>query len=173
VGPALGQVTMPTIYQITSPSGANYIGSTKLKFAKRQSLHLSQYRLKKGRLTTASILFDEAGPEACVWSILEECDEAVRYEREKFWIQSITCVNKLIPGRTAEEKKELEMAWRIEHAEDIKVRSHELYLLKREERIAKQKAYYEANREERKAYARAYSAKKAATLSSPSESDST
>jgi hypothetical protein len=161
---------MPIIYKITSPSGANYVGSTKLKFAKRKSLHLSQHRLKKGRLTAASILFDEeTGPEACIWSILEECDEAVRYQRERFWMESMPCVNKFTPGRTAEEKKELDKAWRIENAEGLKIYNHESYMAKREERIAKQKAYYEAHREEKRAYDLAYNVKKAATLSLPSE----
>jgi hypothetical protein len=138
---------MPIIYKITSPSGANYVGSTKNTLALRKSGHIFKHRNFLNNCAS-TILFDEAGPEACSWTTLEECDESVRYKRERFWIESIPCVNIRLPGKTPEE-----------------IRAQEL---------ANKKEYYIKNAEsiKKKVMARYY-AKKAATLSSPSESDST
>lgn len=99
---------MPLVYQITSPSGKRYIGSTVKALHERRSDHKNDFkRWSNGRArsyTTASILFAE-GFDVCAWDILEECDEAVLREREWFHIQNTECVNKYRPGYTLRGKK--------------------------------------------------------------------
>jgi hypothetical protein len=98
-----GLRTMPLVYQITSPSGKIYVGSTVKPLNERRSDHRNDFkRWNNGRAksyTTACILFEE-GFDACAWSILEECDESVLREREWHYIQTRTCVNKHRPGFT-------------------------------------------------------------------------
>jgi hypothetical protein len=94
---------MPIIYQITSPSGRVYIGSTKNGLSRRKSHHYDDYKrrhLGGQRICSAFELFDEICFEACAWDILEECTEAQRHIRERFYMDSMVCVNKYRPAGT-------------------------------------------------------------------------
>ena len=94
---------MPIIYQITSPSGRAYIGSTKNGLSRRKSHHYDDYKrrhLGGRRVCSAFQLFDEAGFEACAWDILEECSDEQRHIRERFYMDSMVCVNKCKPAGT-------------------------------------------------------------------------
>ena len=94
---------MTIIYQITSPSGRVYIGSTKNGLSRRKSHHYDDYKrrhLGGQRICTSFQLFDEGGFEACAWDILEECTEAQRHIRERFHMDSMACVNKCRPAGT-------------------------------------------------------------------------
>jgi hypothetical protein len=110
---------MPIIYKITSPSGANYVGSTRNRLSTRKACHLSSHRCGKSN-QSSFIVLDEAGPDACEWFILEICDHDVRYQREKFWIESMPCVNKVIPGRSAAERKAINRAYRDARLEEVR-----------------------------------------------------
>jgi hypothetical protein len=47
--------------------------------------------------------------------LLEECEEGVRYVRERWWIENTpNCVNKIVPGRTRKE-------YRASHREERRV----------------------------------------------------
>ena len=148
---------MPVVYSITSPSGKVYVGSTKQTLARRKAVHRAHYKMWKEDSSTgcclSNILFDEAGPNACTWAILEECTEDVCRERERFYMDSIDCVNRNKPAGTVtiEEYKAMRKA--------IDKRYRETH---REERITKMRAHYEAHKEEMRAYKRAWRAKKKA-----------
>ncbi len=94
---------MPIIYQISSPSGRVYIGSTKNGLSRRKSHHYDDYKrrhLGGQRICSAFQLFDEEGFEACAWDILEECTDEQRNIRERFYMDSMVCVNKYRPAGT-------------------------------------------------------------------------
>lgn len=96
---------MGHVYKIWSLKGDKvYYGSTTHKYPiSRFILHKSQYNCN--RLGCSSLeLFEEYGVEHCLFQIVEECNtkEECR-EREKWWIQNNTCVNKCLPVITKEE----------------------------------------------------------------------
>lgn len=98
------------IYKICSMKGEKcYIGSTaKPYLSARKSDHLSKYRLGKGRHCASYELFEEYGVDDCEFVLLEECEEAQRYVRERWWMENTPqCVNLTRPIITEEEKKEL------------------------------------------------------------------
>jgi hypothetical protein len=99
------------IYKIqpieTSSNGDIYIGSTIGTLEDRMSKHLSDYRLKKfsnlllGEQkkydTTCGYIFEKYDPKNCEILMLElfPCDSRKKLEeRESFYINSTTCVNK-------------------------------------------------------------------------------
>lgn len=105
---------MAIIYKITSPSGKTYIGNTKTSLSMRRAVHKYTYN-RKILTTTASLLFDESGFDACSWEILEECLEEVRFVRERYWIEHTECVNTMICGKTDTELKEHELQQKKEY----------------------------------------------------------
>jgi hypothetical protein len=95
-----------SIYKIT---GANlcYIGSTTQKINKRFSKHKYQYKeWKKGNGTYCSSykIFDAAGIENCMIELVEETKTLL--SRERFYIETMPCVNILIPTRVRKERPE-------------------------------------------------------------------
>jgi hypothetical protein len=97
---------MITIYKIYSTKGPNvYVGSTSYELHKRKINHLSAYKKNVSRCSSI-IMFAEYGVENCIFETIEMCEEEVRYERERFWIESISTVNKnKRPSITDEEKE--------------------------------------------------------------------
>lgn len=80
---------MIKIYLIEDIHGLKYVGSTKKeKIISRLYDHRAEK--KKQRKNTTSHKLDLYN---CEISILEECDDDIRYEREKYWINNIDCVN--------------------------------------------------------------------------------
>ena len=41
----------------------------------------------------------------CQIEELEKCEQEKRYERERYYIETLECVNKYVPGKTKEEKR--------------------------------------------------------------------
>jgi group I intron endonuclease len=96
---------MATIYSITSMKGNKvYIGSTT-DFTSRKANHRNWNPTKS--YCASQVLIQEYGFENCVFTVLEECVENQRYERERHWIlQNPTHTNILIPARPIEEIKQ-------------------------------------------------------------------
>lgn len=84
------------IYAVRNRSSSDtYVGSTKQTLEKRMNGH--KYPSKQAR--TCSSYQIVTCPTAYI-ELLEECDEEVRYEREKWWIENTpNCVNQNLPVR--------------------------------------------------------------------------
>ncbi len=99
------------IYKIESTDGnLIYIGSTTKQYlSQRFSGHRNSYNSwenGKGTYLTSFELFQQYGIESCNIILLESYPCSSRDElraREAFYIKSLDCVNKNIPGRTHEE----------------------------------------------------------------------
>jgi hypothetical protein len=86
------------IYKVYSNNEPNkiYIGSTSSQLKYRLTCHN-----KNNKTTCKSII--SLGD--CQIEELEKCNTENRYERERYYIETLECVNKLIPGKTKEEKR--------------------------------------------------------------------
>ena len=132
------------VYKIWSPNGDKiYVGSTTKQYlSQRMTAHRNNYntwKLGKGHLTTSFILFDEYGLENCFIELLEakECsskDELTQLEGG--YIRNLTCVNKVIPGRS-------EKQYRDETKDERKI----YYEANRDTFNEKKKIYYEQTKD--------------------------
>ncbi|KAJ1393588.1 hypothetical protein B484DRAFT_304737, partial [Ochromonadaceae sp. CCMP2298] len=87
-----------------------YIGSTTEEYLSRRMVaHRSafkKWKLSKKNYTTVYDIFDKYGVENCSIELLESCPcESIDalHAREAYYIKSLSCVNKNIPGRTDKE----------------------------------------------------------------------
>lgn len=167
------------IYKLTIPSGLIYIGSTTQQLCERKAQHKSAYKCwKKGtnKVRTSSFKLFEEDEESVEIVLIEKvnCDTKEElHKRERFYIDSIECVNKVIPTRTLSEyckeyqkihKETLSEKKKIyiqKNIEKIKI-SHKVYRKNNIDKITKyqneyrkthkkekqqtDKAYYEANK---------------------------
>jgi hypothetical protein len=97
------------IYKMVSPSGLTYVGSTTQSLALRKGKHKANYlRWKQGKdesNITSFRLFDEAVDNIDI-VLLEEvkCESKEQlHMKERYWIETLDCVNKVIPTRTYSE----------------------------------------------------------------------
>ena len=151
--------------------GDVYVGSTTVPLlSTRMSQHRCNYKRwtegKQGKLTSY-ILFEKYGVDNCQ-IVLLECVNAnnkdVLFARERYWIQSLRCVNKYIPGRkrpeydqdTKETRSLVSKKWYDankddrnikcklydkEHSESIRIRRKQYYLDNKELIMERQKQY--------------------------------
>lgn len=99
------------IYKIESLLGNKiYIGSTVNDYlSNRMAKHRNNYKnykLEKFDKCYSFDIFDEYGIENCVITLIEnyKCNDTNELrQRERFYIQSLECVNKNIPTRTSKE----------------------------------------------------------------------
>ena len=78
------------IYCIEDINGLKYVGSTKETLRKRHIRHKSKKRSTTDKCRTTSRYLDLDNSNI---SLLEECDENNRREREQFHILNTKCVN--------------------------------------------------------------------------------
>ncbi len=97
------------IYKLINIEGTlTYIGSTTQSLAKRKANHHSNYkRWKKGKsnYVTSYKIFDD-DEEGCKIILLEmfPCNtKAELQKQERFYIETIECINKVRPTRTIKE----------------------------------------------------------------------
>jgi hypothetical protein len=142
---------MPIIYSITSEKGPKvYIGSTIMTLAQRKACH------KKAKRCRSIILFNEYGWENCVFAVLEVCEHEIQYVREKHYIQNTeNVVNKAIPGKSDEEKKESIRQYYVNNQERIQSYRKEHY----KQNWDKCKEYREENKDRLHAYDKEYQLK--------------
>ena len=102
------------VYKIEPINGGEegdvYVGSTSLKLlSMRLSNHRATYRRwKEGKTKNVSSyeLFEKYGVDNCHIILLESVNASNNDElfaRERHWIQTIKCVNKVVVGRTEKE----------------------------------------------------------------------
>lgn len=85
--------------------GECYIGSTKYSIEKRFRQHKSSFN--SGTCYSYSkVLIEKYGFDCLEIVELEKCCDNDRYERERYWIEKIKCVNKNVAGRGHKESSE-------------------------------------------------------------------
>ena len=86
------------IYKVYSKTNPNkvYIGSTSYKLSNRLTCHKTNTRTSCREIISLG---------ECQIEELEKCNSENRYERERYYIETLDCVNKIIPGKTKEEKR--------------------------------------------------------------------
>ncbi len=96
---------MVTIYCIEDINDLKYVGSTKHTLKGRLIQHITSKRMKR---KCSSIKLDL---DNCKIYSLETCNECDRYDRERYWINKIECVNinKLNYNHDEYKKKYYEM----------------------------------------------------------------
>ena len=125
------------IYKIVcDTTGLIYVGSTtEIRLAKRLAKHKCDYKRylegKQDKSMTSSKLFENNN---CRIELIElyPCntkDELLK--KERFYIESLECVNKNIPGRTCKQ-------WHKDNKDYVKKKRKE-YRLKNKDKIATQK----------------------------------
>ena len=115
------------IYRITD-IGYNkfYVGSTCENLSKRIERHRTKYKNYKAGKTNKKIsvfeIFDEFGIEDCKIELIENypcnCKEEL-LRREGHYIKNTDCVNKVIPHRAEEERKEVALEYYYKHKDKI------------------------------------------------------
>ena len=139
------------IYKITnSETKEIYIGSTCQSLNCRMNNHRADF--KRGGTTSSIEILKYQYP---LIVLIEDYPCNSKYEllkREAFYILNNDCVNKQIPARSDDEKKEYDKKWYETNKEEIKAKNMAYY----EANKAKKMTYYEANKEEIKAKKMAY-----------------
>ena len=87
-----------------------YIGSTSLKYlSSRMTYHKTSYNKWKSDLhgkVMSFELFDKYGFDNCVITLIENVNANTKEEllqKERYYIQSMKCINKFVPLRTQKE----------------------------------------------------------------------
>jgi len=124
---------MVLIYLIEDINGLKYVGST----CKTLKQRLENHRTSKKRKKFSSHKLDL---DNCEISVIEECSEDIRKERENYHIQNTDCVNIL---NADFDRKSYMRQYRAKNREKI-----------REKNRATQRNYYDKNRDKIAEYER-------------------
>lgn len=123
-----------------------YIGSTTQELCKRKFVHVSKYKQNSYCYTSYEIVSD---PNHYI-ELIEffPCNSKEElFMRERYWIENTMCVNKCMPYRTAEEKKERAKKYIEANKDIIKEKSKKYYLNNKDKKYQIEKKYYEANKD--------------------------
>ena len=119
------------IYQLTcNITGQKYIGSTTQKLCRRLTGHVTDY--KRGRIMSSGKIIAN-GNYSIILIEEVDCDNKEQLlKRERFYIESIECINKQIPTRTDAEyyldNKDKIQEYRTANRDQIKQRKHNYYM---------------------------------------------
>jgi hypothetical protein len=146
------------IYKITSGDKI-YIGSTcEPTLAKRLVNHVKSFkewkRGKRGSMTSFPLL--ETGHYEI--TLIELCSCGSKDEltaRERYWIETVPCVNKVVPGRSHKEYSEIYKEWHREikkeyreaNKTEIAEQGYKYYDDNKEAILEKHKLYWDANKD--------------------------
>jgi len=142
------------VYKITGYE-LTYYGSTKMTLNARKKSHkvgYERYKLGKLRVRTSSYDILEQGDDWDIELVEEVEEENQLLIREKYYIMNYECVNKYIPCRTEEERKEYLAQWYQDNKEYHNEKSAQWYQDNKEHKKEKSAHYREANKEKIKEY---------------------
>ena len=131
---------MVKIYCIEDITGLKYVGSTKQKYlCNRLAVHRHRKSCSSRKLDL----------DNCKIYVLEETDEEHRLEREKYWIHTIDCVNKIRYDFDAKEyMKQYNKEYNQKNKDILKEYKKQKYQENKDERLEYQKEYQQKNRDE-------------------------
>ena len=119
---------------VDSEEGDIYIGSTTKQYlSQRMDTHRNKYnqwKNDKSRFVTSYTLFDKYGVENCQIILLENCPVNTKDElflRERHYIKTMKCVNKISPIFTKEDKRISDKKYRESHLEQLKEKKNEKF----------------------------------------------
>ena len=157
------------IYKIESITGEGniYIGSTTKKYlSQRMDTHRKDYkRWKNGKMhkITSYDIFDIYGVENCQIILIESypCETKDELQaREKYYIKSMQCVNKCVPGRShkeyEEDNKERIQEYKKEYYQKNIEKVKEYNIINKDKISERKKRYIETHNEENKEYRKNY-----------------
>lgn len=151
------------IYKIVC-GDLTYIGSTCQSLCKRLAKHKKDFKSwsdGKRTYTTSYKLFQAGTPQIYLIEAIKCENKEELLKRERFHIESIECVNKIVPGRTREEYK-LDCCQKYKdtnhkYYEKIKdTKRKEYNELNKDKIILYKKEYYETNKEQLNSKGRVY-----------------
>ena len=118
------------IYKLVSfETDKVYVGATTQQLYKRRSEHKSHYKtwlISRGINYITSYEIIKYGDFDII--LLEECpcdNKSQLHARERYYIEKLDCVNKIIPGRTKKEWIEVNKIKILEHREANKMKMKE------------------------------------------------
>lgn len=98
---------MYKIYKIDSKIDSDlvYFGKTRQSLQKRFEGHISNFQApSQPRHCSSKYLFSHYGRENLQITLMEECEDArTASEKERFYVSSFPCVNKILPLRSQAE----------------------------------------------------------------------
>ena len=130
------------VYKIVcNTTGKVYIGSTTVLLCKRLACHVNHY--KRGVYTTSSKEILEGGNYSIVLIENVECETKEQLlRRERYYMETIECVNKHRPIVSVEEAKEYHKEYRENNKEKVK----EYYDVNKEVIKEQMKQYHKENK---------------------------
>ena len=146
------------IYKVISDCGnLIYVGSTtkpylSTRLAQHKSLYKSYKKQSKDNKITVFRLFDEYEPENCQIILIENVNCNSKNElhaRERYYIESLDCVNKNIPCRLGKEYyyKEYYKEYNKVNEEKMKEYQKEYYDNNKESKLQYLKEHYQQNKD--------------------------
>ena len=141
------------IYRLVcNTTGQQYIGSTTQILSQRLGGHKSQYkRFVEGKSTIQVTSFNILSKNNFEMILIEEypCENKNQLERrERHFIETMECVNKVKPSQTKEELIEWHKQYYQDNIEQIKERLKQYRYDNKEELNEKNKQYYQDNIEQ-------------------------
>ncbi len=142
------------IYRLVcNTTGDQYIGSTTQSLSQRLGGHKTAYKQflagKIPQQTTSNSILSNNNFEMI---LIEDfaCENKNQLERrERYYIETVQCVNKIKPAQTKEELQKQKQTYHQEHKEYIQ-KQKQAYWQENKEDIQKRKqAYYQENKEEK------------------------
>lgn len=130
-----------------------YIGSTTQTLNARFRGHRNHYKsfqdCREYKVMVYEI-FEEVGVEECSIELVEDfpCSSKRELEeRERYWIETMECVNKCLPVRTQEDLLKYQKEYRDNHKDERAEKNKEWREANREELLQKKKEYYERTKD--------------------------
>ena len=139
------------IYKITDNTcGSVYYGSTTQTISRRMKGHRSQYKAWVGGKGYNCKSFDILKNNDYSCSLVEqvECENKVGLlQRERWWIENNECINKNIPARSREERKEQVKEYDQTNKEQIREYNKQYRQQHQEQICERRRQHYQQNKE--------------------------
>jgi hypothetical protein len=132
-------------------TGKVYIGSTTKQYlSQRLAQHISHYKQWKNGKCCYITSFEILEADNYQMTLLESCAcESVDqlHAMERHFIKSMDCVNKVIPNRTDDDRRDYRKAYRHNNINIFRERDRQYYLTNSDRILDRNRRYREANRE--------------------------
>jgi hypothetical protein len=128
-----------------------YIGSTIQSLTKRMKdhrHHFKRWKEGKGHYTSSYQIIERNSYKSSLIELYPCNSKDELYERERYFIKLIPCINKMVPNRTIEEEKEYQKKYREGHKEERKKQMKEWYDKNKEQYNSKRREQYNEKKNE-------------------------